>query len=91
MAKIDKSQFTKAQWRLIRDARRREKDARREEKARIKLTKDNPPVEPVIPPQEPTVSSRVELHQKHNKNYVVCLKHGSKYSSEYVNKLYNMC
>jgi len=23
-------------------------------------------------------------------NYVVCLKHGTKYSSEYVNKLYSM-
>lgn len=91
MAKIDKSQFTKAQWRLVRDARRREKEARREEKARNKLTNDDPPVEAVIPPPEPTVSSRLELHQKDNKNYVVCLKHGSKYSSEYVNKLYSMC
>tara|TARA_B100000927_G_scaffold146461_1_gene118213 strand:+ start:473 stop:1381 length:909 start_codon:yes stop_codon:yes gene_type:complete len=92
MAKVDKSQYTKAQWRLIRDARRREKEERREEKARSKLAKSNPPVEAVIPPQEPTVSSsRTELHQKDMKNYVVCLKHGSKYSSEYVNKLYNMC
>jgi hypothetical protein len=24
-------------------------------------------------------------------NYVVCLKHGKKYGSEYVNRLYNMC
>ena len=91
MAKIDKSQYTKAQWRLIRDARRREKDLRREEKARGKLLKDNPPVEAVIPPQEPTVSSYPQTINTDVSNYVVCLKHGSKYSSEYVNKLYSMC
>ena len=91
MAKIDKSQYTKAQWRLIRDARRREKEARREEKAREKLQKVNPPGEAVIPPQEPTVSSYSQTIDTDVRNYVVCLKHGSKYSSEYVNNLYSMC
>ena len=28
--------------------------------------------------------------QSTNKNYVVCLKYGDKYSAEYVNRLYNM-
>ena len=89
MAKIDKSQYTKAQWNIVRAARRKEKDERRAEKARSK----NPSVEAVIPPQEPTVSSSIEVHNQNQdiKNYVVCLKHGSKYSSEYVNKLHNMC
>ena len=91
MAKVDKSQYTKAQWNIIRASRRAEKEARREEKARIKLEKIDPPVEAVIPPQEPTVSSSIEVHNQNIKNYVVCLKHGSKYSSEYVNKLYSMC
>jgi len=91
LAKVDKSQYTKAQWNIIRAARRAEKDQRRAEKAQQKLQKSNPPVEAVIPPLEPTVSSKLELHQKNTKNYVVCLKHGSKYSSEYVNKLYSMC
>ena len=76
---------------LFRAARRAEKDQRRAEKERSKLAKENPPVEAVIPPQEPTVSSSIEVHNQDTKNYVVCLKHGSKYSSEYVNKLYNMC
>jgi hypothetical protein len=31
-----------------------------------------------------------EYKQSANKNYVVCLKWGDKYSSDYVNKLYNM-
>ena len=34
------------------------------------------------------VDSLVPSNQ--NKNYVVCLKHGSKYNAEYVNTLYNM-
>lgn len=91
MAKVDKSQYTKAQWKIIRASRRAEKEARREEKARTKLETIDPPVEAVIPPQEPTVSSSIEVHNQNTKNYVVCLKHGSKYSSEYVNKLYSMC
>tara|TARA_R110000787_G_scaffold50436_1_gene120214 strand:+ start:1410 stop:1613 length:204 start_codon:yes stop_codon:yes gene_type:complete len=52
LAKIDKSQYTKAQWNIVRAARRKEKDERRAEKARSK----NPSVEAVIPPQEPTVA-----------------------------------
>ena len=73
MAKVDKSQYTKAQWNIIRAARRAEKDQRRAEKAQQKLQKSNPPVEAVIPPLEPTVSSKLQLHQKDTKNYVVCL------------------
>ena len=91
MSKVDKSQYTKAQWNIVRESRRKEKEQRRAEKARSKLEKSIPPVEAVIPPQEPTVSSSLEVHNQDTKNYVVCLKHGSKYSSEYVNKLYNMC
>lgn len=50
------------------------RDQRREEK-RIKQA--TPQVDPVAPCSE-------------HKNYIVCLKHGSKYDAQYVNTLYNM-
>jgi len=62
MAKIDKDQYSKEEWRKIRDERRLKKKSQQ------------------------IVSS----HDLAYKNYVLCLKHGPKYSSEYVNKLYNM-
>lgn len=61
MAKIDKSQFTKEEWKIIREQRR-------QEKINLKLS------------SMPTDSFNI-----------LCLKHGSKYPSEYVNRLYNMC
>ena len=75
MAKIDKSQYTKEQWKAIKEQRRREK-------ALGKLAKLD---------QE---SGRTEEAYSDNplikdKNYILCLKHGTKYSADYVNKLYN--
>ena len=69
LAKVDKSQYTKEQWRAVRDQRRREKSL-------AELKKSN---------QSLGNSSLTE-----EKNYILCLKHGTKYSSEYVNRLYNM-
>jgi len=40
---------------------------------------------PINPPQNISTSNRTPF-----KNYVVCLKYGNKYSSDYVNRLYNM-
>lgn len=69
MAKIDKSQFSKEEWRRIKEQRKQEK-----------LLKQETIVEPI---SAPSTSSE-------EKNYVLCLKHGDKYSADYVNKLYNM-
>ena len=66
MAKIDKSQYTKEEWKIIKEQRRSEKESNRLKKE----TKD--------------------LFSKEDKNYVLCLKHGTKYSFDYVNRLYNM-
>lgn len=67
MAKIDKSQYSKEEWRRIKEQRRVEK----QEKMVIN-----------------SLSSSVPSPQ--NKYYVLCLKHGTKYSADYVNRLYNM-
>ena len=37
MAKIDKSQYTKAQWKIVREERRRQKEHARNEKAQKKI------------------------------------------------------
>ena len=39
MAKVDKSQYTKAQWRIVREQRRRQKELDRAQKAHKKLEK----------------------------------------------------
>lgn len=60
------------------------KDERKARKAREKLAKAQKNVESdIILPQK-------NVSHSSTKNYVVCLKHGSKYSSEYVNVLNNM-
>ena len=69
MAKIDKSQYTKEQWKIIKEQRRRDK-------AQQKLENDLP-------------NSQVVTETSEEKNYIMCLKHGTKYSADYVNKLYN--
>ena len=69
MAKIDKSQYTKAEWKII-------KEKRRQEKAQRKLEQTLP-------------ETQVVSKDTKEKNYILCLKHGTKYSSDYVNKLYN--
>jgi hypothetical protein len=74
LAKIDKSQYSKEEWRKIKEQRRQVKEA------------DNQQTIPasVIAP------SLVNTPTVENKYYVLCLKHGTKYSSDYVNRLYNM-
>jgi len=67
MAKIDKSQYTKEEWRRIKEQRKKEK----QKKALANSIVSNAPT-------------------TENKYYVLCLKHGTKYSADYVNKLYNM-
>jgi hypothetical protein len=68
LAKIDKSQYTKEEWRRIKEQRRLEKQSSQE----IHST----PIS--ITPEDSS------------KNYLLCLKHGTKYGPEYVNKLFNM-
>lgn len=68
MAKIDKRQYTKAEWRTI-------KQQRKEKKLQGKLENN------LIQSQKVSASDK-------DKRYIMCLKHGTKYSAEYVNKLY---
>jgi hypothetical protein len=65
--KVDKSQYTKEEWRRIKEQRRLEKEITKVVAAPIQQPREDSP-----------------------KNYLLCLKHGTKYSAEYVNKLYNM-
>ena len=74
MAKIDKRQYTKEQWKVIREQRRAEK-----EQERLRKAQESVPVQTDLPKES------VE-----HKNYVVCLKHGKKYGPEYVNTLARM-
>ena len=67
MAKIDKSQYTKEEWRRIKEQRKQEK----QQKTLSEAVVSSPP-------------------SSENKYYLLCLKHGTKYSADYVNKLYNM-
>ena len=75
LAKVDKRKYTKEQWHVIREQRRAEK-----EQERLRKVQESVPVQATLPQKS------VE-----HKNYVVCLKHGTKYSAKYVNVLYNMC
>lgn len=67
MPKIDKTQYSKEEWKIIREKRRQEKENKVQEKHSAPLEVD-----------------------PNGKYYVLCLKHGTKYGSEYVNRLYNM-
>ena len=73
MAKIDKSRYTKEEWRSIREQRRQEKIQKR-------LSKQNKV-------SEIDFSFENVVDKKYN---ILCLKHGTKYHSDYVNHLYNM-
>ena len=65
------------------------KDERKARKAKERLAKAQKSVEPREDlPQESVV--QLPKQQRDIKNYVVCLKHGTKYGSQYVNNLYNM-
>ena len=89
MAKVDKSQYSKAQWKIIQSERRRQKEIDRRVKAQKKLEKQKDTERPINvavntpPPVSPPIISNMN-------NYVVCLKHGTKYDATYVNNLYNM-
>lgn len=72
MAKLDKSQYSKEEWRRIKEQRRAKKEQKQQD-AVFALASNQP------------LSAPLE-----KKRYVLCLKHGTKYSSAYVNKLYNM-
>jgi len=70
MAKIDKSQYSKAEWKKIKLQRRAEKS----QTALDNLTEQS---------QNNTLVKQ--------KRTILCLKHGSKYTPDYVNNLYSMC
>jgi len=86
MAKIDKSQYTKDEWRIVREQRR---ELKRQRKAKHDAEKIEQPVEQPIeqavvsPPVIPFEDDGVD-------RFVLCLKHGNKYSAEYVNILHRM-
>ena len=68
MAKVDKTKYTKDEWRRLKEQRRLEKQHKREH----------------------SELSQPPLVNQSAKRYILCLKHGTKYDSSYVNKLYNM-
>lgn len=79
MPKIDKTAFTKHEWQRIKEARRQEKATKNNKKQlENQCTTD--------------IKSPISAGSDSNehKNYVVCLKHGFKYSADYVNVLYSM-
>ena len=65
------------------------KDQRKARKEAEKSAKEQKVVEPNKAEQQTTVV-QIPKELKNVKNYVVCLKHGTKYGSQYVNTLYNM-
>jgi len=81
--KIDKSLYTKEEFKRLKEQRRREKEQQRRQEALQELSNIGQQIE------------AGENHHPHNplvkdQNYVLCLKHGEKYSSQYVNTLYSM-
>ena len=83
MPKIDKSLYTKEEFKRLKEQRRREKEQQRRQEALQELSNIGQQIE------------AGENHHPHNplvkdQNYVLCLKHGEKYSSQYVNTLYSM-
>ena len=76
MAKIDKSLYSKEEFRKLKAQRDFEKQ--QEEKEKVEVY--NPTL------TIPAIRNKVSA----NSNYILCLKHGTKYSGEYVNILYNM-
>ena len=87
MAKVDKSQYTKEQWHVIREQRRKQKALDRQRKAQKNNNELKDTERTVkVPDNEPIPVSPVDKR----KNYIVCLKHGIKYGSQYVNNLYSM-
>jgi len=87
MAKIDKSKYTKEELKRIMEERRAEKKARKtfEEDAQDMADAFNDVFADEL--QEMYEEPHPHVNQE---NYVLCLKHGDKYSAEYVNTLYRM-
>jgi hypothetical protein len=79
MADLDKSQYTKQEWRKLKEQRRQEK-----------LNASDDKVSPQLSPIVVNDTRWATGFEPGAKRYVVCLKYGNKYSSEYVNVLYNM-
>jgi len=72
MGKIDKSQYTKAEWKTLKAKRREEKSE--EIKKQIEFEQ----------------AALDKLYPERKKRFVLCIKHGVKYSSDYVNILKRM-
>ncbi len=90
MAKVDKSQYTKEEWRIVREERRRQKEYDRAQKALSKLKKQKDTERTVKVAVNEPLAVQPQSQHTDRKNFIVCLKHGSKYGPEYVNTLYNM-
>jgi hypothetical protein len=67
-------------------------ETKQQRKARKALEKAQRSVENVktLPPESVEIVQSLPPKSVDKKYYVLCLKHGMKYSSDYVNKLYNM-
>jgi len=92
MEKIDKSQYTKEEWKLIREKRRQAKAKKVEQKPIEQPHRDKALQELSELGQEIESSENYHPHNPlvKGQNYVLCLKHGTKYSADYVNNLYSM-
>lgn len=80
MAKIDKSKYTKEEWKKIKLQRRASKE---QERALNELTKISEEIQPL---DQPDFNPLIKQQRT-----ILCLKHGSKYPAMFVNNLYNMC
>ena len=72
MVKLDKSQYSKQEYRRLKAKQKAEKRAAKQGK--------------VIP----TLSDLSHVTSVSDPVNILCVKHGTKYSADYVNKLYNM-
>ena len=83
MPKIDKSLYSKEEFKKLKEKRRLEKEQQRRQEALQELSNLGQKIEAGenYHPHNPLVKDQ---------NYVLCLKHGDKYSSQYVNTLYSM-
>ena len=95
MEKPDKSKFTKDEWRRVKEEWKRHKEEKRRQKEKrrkrkLKGNKPTPPPPIQIEQSSPPPATPIHPESKYLDNYILCLKHGVKYSPEYVNKLYSM-
>lgn len=88
LSKIDKSQYTKAEWVVLREQRRRKK-VLNNQPVKSKKSKKYPPASTTY---ETVPFEHIESKPiTETKKYIVTLKVGNKYSAEYVNRLYDQC